>query len=203
MIHEPSTVIPLLEQDYPQWHKNRSYFCLWYIEIICHDILNYIQIKQSEFQHFLAPYYHRQAHITLFVNGFWVEQKMYIDDFNQQNLNTQIQALQTLDLEPFTLTLEHLHSFDNCLAIKIQHHPIFNHIRQVFNQTHQEISPSDYIPHITLGFYRESFLKQQILDKIQNTVYQKLSFQVDKLTFGYYHAQALQGQLSPIFQFHL
>lgn len=196
-------VIPLRNIDYPQWHKNRPYFCLWYIEITCPDILHYIHIKQREFQDFLAPHYHRQAHITLFVNGFWVEHKMYIDDFHQQDLNIQIQALQTLDLEPFTLTLDNLHRFDNCLAIKIQHHTALNRIRQAFNQTHQEISPSDYIAHITLGFYQESFLKQQILDKIQSIPYQTLSFQVDKLTFGYYHAQALQGQLTPIFQFNL
>lgn len=152
-------VIPLRNIDYPQWHKNRPYFCLWYIEITYPDILHYIHIKQREFQDFLAPHYHRQAHITLFVNGFWVEHKMYIDDFHQQDLNTQIQVLQRLDLKPVTLTLDNLHCFDNCLAIKIQHHTAFNRIRQAFNQTHQEISPSDYIAHITLGFYQWRLLR--------------------------------------------
>lgn len=189
--------------DYVGWHKHRPHFGLWYIEIHHQEIWRYCQLKQTQFHHFLNPNYHRQFHITLFVNGFWQPQKTHDDDFTPNDLNEQIGILKKLTLMPFELTLENLHTFDNCLSIKIKENEQLNLIRKYLSNTHHEIAPTHYIPHITLGFYQDNFLKQTILDKIHRQEFQELSFLVNKLTFGYYHALQLQGELTPIYQHHL
>lgn len=197
------TVTALNHQDYVDWHKHRPHFCLWYIEIDDKDILQYCQIKQAEFAQFLVPNYQRPFHITLFVNGFWQNSKVYDDDFIQNNLDRQVATLQSLNLKPFALNLTHLHSFDNCLSIKIADNDNLTLIRKHLKTTHHEISPSVYLPHITLGFYRQNFLKKTILNEIDNKGFENVSFNVHKLTFGYYHAVELQGNLTPIFEITL
>lgn len=186
-----------------EWHKNRPYFSLWYVEIGEPMIVDYCQNQQSHFQDFLNPNYQRQFHITLFVNGFWVKDKRYHDDFDEQDLNRQIHLLKSLHLNKFTLTLHQLHSFDNCLSIKILDDDNLSAIRQILQNTHNEISPSQYIPHITLGFYQDNFLKQDIIHYIQKIPIQALSFEVKTLTFGVYDVKALQGKLSSIFELNL
>lgn len=197
------TVIPLLNHDYQEWHKNRPYFGLWYIEIDNPMIVDYCQTQQTYLKEFLNPNYNRQFHITLFVNGFWVKDKWYNDDFDEEDLNQQIYLLRSLNLNKFNLKLTNFHSFDNCLSIQISDNEYLTSIRKILQSAHNEISPSHYIAHITLGFYRERFLKQTIMEKIQQTPIQTLSFEVKKLTFGVYHSQELQGKLTPIFNLTL
>lgn len=196
-------VIPLIYKDYSNWHKNRAYFGLWYIKIDNPMIINDCQHKQSQLQNFLMPNYNRQFHITLFVNGFWVTDKQYDDDFNQADLNEQIEQLKKLKLNKFKLSLEKLYAFDNCLSIKTSDNEYLTTIRKTLQSTHNEISPSDYIPHITLGFYKGDFLKQTIIHHIQKIPIQALSFEVKTLTFGVYDVKALQGKLSPVFELYL
>lgn len=185
------------------WHKNRPYFSLWYIGIDDNDVLNECQATQKQCGQFLNPHYQRQFHITLFVNGFWVKDKQYDDDFNQTDLNGQIEQLKNLKLNKFKLSLEKLYAFDNCLSIKTSDNEYLTTIRQTLQSTHNEISPSQYIPHITLGFYQDDFLKQTMIHHIQKIPIQALSFEVKTLTFGVYDAKALQGKLSPIFELDL
>lgn len=186
-----------------EWHKKRSHFGLWYLEIDDPMIVDYCHNQQTHFQAFLDPNYERQFHITLFVNGFWVKDKWYHDDFDEEDLNQQIYLLKSLNLNKFTLQLTNFHSFDNCLSIQIADNEYLTSIRKTLQSTYHEISPSCYIAHITLGFYRECFLKQTIMEKIQQIPIQTLSFEVTKLTFGVYHPQKLQGRLTPIFNLSL
>lgn len=196
-----NTVIPVTTQDYSAWHKNRPYFCVWYIGVDDSNILNYCQMKQKEFSQFLTHDYNRQFHITLFVNGFWVENQVCDDDFNLSQLTKQINVLNELNLKPFKLNLSNFHSFDNCLSIQVLHNNNLINIRNTLKSVHDEISPSYYIPHITLGFYKDYFLKQTIYHRIKLSEIKKLTLTVNKLTCGVYNAQELQGQLTPIYEF--
>lgn len=194
-------VIPLQHIDYPDWHKQRTQFSLWYIHIECPKIIEYCQQQRFAFQHLLNQDYQRQWHISLFINGFWVKQRNYDDDFTAEDLQQQIHALTSLQLRPFQLTISHLGSFDNCLYLQILPHESLHKMRQVLAQTHHEISPTIYQPHITLGFYKDAFLKQDILSQIQQYSQQNISFTVNKIIFGHYQAKELQGELTHHFEF--
>lgn len=197
-------VFPFIQQDYPDWHKGRQQFGLWYIEINSPIIVDYCQRIQKQFDNFLQPNYQRQFHITLFINGFWVKNKQLSDEFDKNQLDLHIQALTSLQLSTFDLTLNKINSFKNVLLIHIDdnNHQLVK-IRQILQLFSDEISPTSYYPHITLGFYQQNFLGQKIFDKIRQINLQNLEFTVDKLIFGTYQSQELQGKLTPIYEFWL
>lgn len=202
LIQVNQPVTPLIWQDYSDWHKNRTAFGVWYIEIERTDLVNYCQNLRDEFADFLCDDYQRQFHITLFVNGFFVDNKQYADDFDKTDLLLQINSLKKLNLSPFSLTLANLDSFLGALFIHILPDDNLLKVREVLKQTHQEISPSHYIPHITLGFYKDNFLGQEILDKMAKVNTENIEFNVTKLIFGTYNPKELQGKLTPQFIFH-
>jgi hypothetical protein len=57
-------------RDYPEWHKGRSDYGLWYIEIDQPELIQYLDEIQTQFSDLLLPAQQRQYHITLFVCGF-------------------------------------------------------------------------------------------------------------------------------------
>lgn len=183
------------------WHKGRTEFGLWYVEITCPDIQEYCHAKRQALMAWLEPDYHRQFHITVFVGGFWVADKVRDDEMTWQDVGRQVEALSRLGrrvIRPFYLTLSNLYAFDNCVVIKTRHSDELHRIRHVLSGVHGEISPSCYVPHITLGFYRDIFLKTDVQNAIRQTPCLPLSFRVDELTFGYYQATQGQGELTPV-----
>lgn len=199
MMYANERVVPLLENDYFEWHQGREQFGLWYIEIELPTIIEYCQSLQRQSQYLLNPNYQRQFHITIFVNGFWVKQKRYIDDFDNIQLMRQLDVLKQLQLSPFTLSLGKMNSFSNVLFVEILDNcQYLTKIRQALGQVSQEISPPTYCPHITLGFYCQDFLLKDIFSIIKNIDCQTLDLTVQKLTFGSYQTKQQQGKLSPI-----
>ncbi|MFB2539221.1 MULTISPECIES: 2'-5' RNA ligase family protein [unclassified Acinetobacter] len=189
---------PFILRDYPAWHKGRQYYALWYIDINEPNILNLYQQLQSDLADYLQPDYRRQAHITLFVNGFWVDEILHDDDFTQYQLQQQIHALQQLKLSPFRLSITGLASFLACPYIAISPNQNLDLIRTTLATHHQEIAPNIYTPHITLGFYRNRFAMREIekeLIDLQQKYLNRQTILVDKLCFGIYQAQDLQGKL--------
>lgn len=177
-----------------EWHGGRTAFGLWYVPIADKTAAT-AQKMRALFKDVLAPNYERTFHITLFVVGFCGE-----DAFNQANLHRQIKVLQDLKLTPFKLSLSTLGSFDNSLHIKIGACAVLDEIRCALQRTHQEISPADYVPHITLGFYQDRYLMADILSKIQAVSLVPETFLVDRLNFGTYVPTQPQGKLSCEYQ---
>lgn len=185
--------------DYPEWHKGRDDYALWYIEIQQSELLDYLnQIRQS-FSNYLLQPNERQFHITLFVCGF-LNQPVYVwnDDFSRQQFFNQLDLVQQAKINTFQLTTGQIRSFESALFIEIEDAKnSLSEIRSLFSKTHQEIAPLNYCPHITLGLYSDEFSGGEILSKIEQTPQKKFDISVNDLTFGYYKAKILQGQLYP------
>ena len=98
-------VVPTIAQDYPDWHKGRSQFSLWYVEIHQPELLDYLEQLRCAFSDLLFTPNTRQFHITLFVCGFLNQQQIYNDDFSAAKLNQQLQQLQLLNIEPFQIKI--------------------------------------------------------------------------------------------------
>ncbi|OBY73099.1 2'-5' RNA ligase family protein [Acinetobacter gyllenbergii] len=191
--------------DYPEWHKGRSDYGLWYIEIDQPELIQYLDEIQAQFSDLLLPAQQRQYHITLFVSGFLqpaVEQ--YDDDFQIQQLQQQIKRIKALQLTAFELEITQIDSFSSALFLQIQDHQgVLAQIRQQFAYVSGEVAALEYCPHITLGLYREAWLSDIVLERIQQLSLKTMKIQVKKLTFGYYKAQILQGLLYPYQQIEL
>lgn len=192
-------------RDYPEWHKSRSDYGLWYIEIDQPELIHYLDEIQAQFSDLLLPAQQRQYHITLFVCGFLQPAiKQYDDDFQIQQLQQQTKLLEALQLTSFELEITQIDSFSSALFLQIiDREDVLAQIRQQFAQVSGEIAALEYCPHITLGLYREAWPSDMVLQRIQQLSIKTLKIQVKKLNFGYYKAQILQGLLYPYQQIEL
>lgn len=192
-------------RDYPEWHKGRSDYGLWYIEIDQPELIQYLDEIQAQFSNLLLPAQQRQYHITLFVCGFLQSAvKQYDDDFQIQQLQQQIKLIEVLQLKTFELEITQIDSFSSALFLHIKDQQgVLAEIRQQFSHVSEEIAALEYCPHITLGLYGEAWPSDRVLQRIQQLPPRTIKIQVKKLTFGYYKAQILQGLLYPYQQIEL
>jgi 2'-5' RNA ligase len=218
-------VVPTLAQDYPEWHKGRSAFSLWYLELHSPELLAYLAQLRADFADILFQPNTRQFHITLFICGFLNSEisspsvqnpetqtsetpnsaiQYSYDDFSLQNFHAQLQQLQALELRPFKLKTGKINSFESALFIEIEDaEGDLNRIRQQLYQCSDEIAPLQYCPHITIGLYGRTLDSDEVFSRIQAIEQRSFEFEVRQLTFGRYTAQQLQGELSALHQFHL
>ncbi|WAU74972.1 MULTISPECIES: 2'-5' RNA ligase family protein [unclassified Acinetobacter] len=206
MLLQASTQLIATElRDYPEWHHGRSDYGLWYIEIDQPELIRYLDQVRTPFSNLLIPSNQRQYHITLFVCGFLTaDVKKYDDDFQIAQLNRQIDLVKQLQLKPFELEITQIDSFSSALFLHIKDKDhVLAQIRQQFAQLSGEIAALEYCPHITLGLYREAWLSDIVLERIQQHSIKTINIEVKKLTFGYYKAQILQGFLYPYQQIEL
>lgn len=197
-------VVPTLAHDYPEWHKGRTAFSLWYLEVHSPELLNYLEQLRAEFSDFLFQPNTRQFHITLFICGFWEQYSQFDDDFNFQQLDAQTFQLQELSLSSFKLKTGKINSFESALFIEIEDSQgILNTIRRQFYQCSSEIAPLSYCPHITIGLYGHALNSNDVFLRMQQIEQRTFEIDVQQLTFGTYAAQLLQGPLSAHQQFNL
>lgn len=197
-------VVPTIAQDYPDWHKGRSQFSLWYVEIHQPELLDYLEQLRCAFSDLLFTPNTRQFHITLFVCGFLNQQQIYNDDFSAAKLNQQLQQLQLFNIQPFQIKIGKMNSFESALFIEVEDSSqTLNLIRQQLKQSANEIAPLNYCPHITLGLYADHLNSDEVFERIQKIQQHSFEFDVKQLTFGTYVAQELQGPLSVYQQFNL
>ncbi|WP_227571381.1 2'-5' RNA ligase family protein, partial [Acinetobacter baumannii] len=114
----------------------------------------------------------------------------------------QGEILRKEDIAPFQLKIGSVDSFSSALFVEVQDiENILSHIRQKLDTVSNEIAALDYCPHITLGLYKKDYSSNLILQKISQLPVQytqaEFDLKVEHLTFGYYQAQILQGQLYP------
>ena len=86
--------IPTEKHDYPEWHKGREDYALWYVEIDHPKLLAYLNQLRQTFANYLYQPNTRQFHITLFICGFLTDQQsQFDDDFIIQKFQQQVKLL--------------------------------------------------------------------------------------------------------------
>lgn len=205
LLQASTQLISTERRDYPEWHHGRSDFAVWYIEIDQAEVIQYLDHIKTKFSDLLIDSNQRQYHITLFVCGFLTPKSShYDDDFEIDTLKQQVQALNSLEIEPFELEINGLDSFSSALFLQVEdNNKILDGIRQQLAQYSDEIAALEYCPHITLGLYNDAWQSDLVLDRIQSIAIKPFKIQVKYLTFGYYKAQILQGLLYPYHQIRL
>ncbi len=196
-LHSQSLTIATQKHDYPEWHKGRKDYALWYIEINHPELLNYLNELRRQFSKFLFQPNTRQFHITLYVCGFLTDlSPQFNDDFQLKQLKQQLQDLKKSNIQAFQLKTGKINSFSSALFVDIEDDQnSLSNIRTILSSSTREIAPTNYCPHITLGLYNAEFPSQQILEEIEMTQQQQFEITVDQLHFGFYKAKLLQGKL--------
>lgn len=194
-------------RDYPEWHHGRPYYALWYVEIQQPELLNYLQQLRQHFSALLLQPNTRQFHITVFICGFWRQGQLdpiglYHDDFQLIQFQQQCRAIQQNVPIALQLRTGKINSFESALMLDIfDSQAGLTQLKTILAQHGHEVAALAYCPHITLGLYADQFAYADIQNLIAQVEQKSFQIHVDKLHFGYYSAQQLQGELYS--QYHI
>lgn len=190
------TTIAAPLHDYPEWHKGRSRYGLWMIPIDCPHVLDYINRATAELSDVLHPTA-RQPHITLFVCGFEQPDRLHNDDFTREQLQQQIAALETAAMPSGILHIGRPQSFASAAYLSVTD-PCgqLANWRSKLAQNCTEIRQQTYVPHITLGLYRQCITADQLWQRLDAiAVPPELQLPVKRLEYVTYNSTCLFGPL--------
>ncbi|MGK0247313.1 MAG: 2'-5' RNA ligase [Oleispira sp.] len=176
-------------RDFFEWHQGIKHYGFWAIEIHNKVCLQQIQNSQQQLADTLHPHYLRQPHLTLSASGLLDEQH-----FTQASLQQQIKTLKESALTHFSLNLSHADSFSTApyLSISDPSHSL-EKLRTLLNTICKEQDPSEYVPHVTLGFYNKAYKTVDILPRLADIKALNTAFIVSDIVFAQYDTHEIQG----------
>jgi len=194
----PTTIVPFISQgktiatqqlDYPLWHKGRTRYGIWALEIDAANILLRFHSAQQALADYLLPQYQRQPHITLYVCGFldWLGPQcpQANDNFSQHALEQQRVRLSdklkeiTQGQKGFNLQVGSVNSFSSAPYLQITDpHQHLGRLRAAFSSgttldNTDEFRSSPFTPHLTLGLYRDAFNCRTLDEEFQRINHQR------------------------------
>lgn len=183
-------------RDYPEWHKGRSRYGVWVLQVDNRALLTRIEQARQLLGDWLHPPGARQAHITLFVCGFSAAQAEHDDDFTDKQLAAQLSALQALNPPRFSLQIGPARSFSSAAYLEVlDTQQQLAPLRQALAGPCQEIRQNVYVPHLTLGLYRQRISRTQIEQRLAQLPSAALELPVRHLHYATYDACAQHGEL--------
>jgi hypothetical protein len=184
-------------RDYPEWHRGRDEYGVWLLPVRCPALLAYIRQAQAELADLLLPCAGRQPHLTLYVCGFSAPQQRLDDDYSEAMLAEHHQQLSALQPAPTRLALPGLDSFSSAAYIAVEDSEgELAHWRRALAASHEEIRFAPYRAHITLGLYRRSLPRAELMARLQALPPLPVShLTVDRILYATYQARQLQGPL--------
>jgi len=194
------TTFPTELRDFVEWHKGVKYFGFWAIEVTDLASLEKIGRYQKHLAHRLHLNYSRQPHITLFASGL-----MSDDNLHQDIILKQIDQISKKNLHSFKLQLSHCDSFATCPYLTVD--DSFCHLRTIkkcLNQDSKENdNPTQYTPHVTLGFYDKAYKTSDIVNDISQLKNEDIEFVVNEIVFAQYETKDLQGPYKVVHRIQL
>jgi 2'-5' RNA ligase len=176
-------------RDFFEWHQGIKHYGFWAIEISNKHCLQKIHHYQQQLAAKLHPQYLRQPHITLSAAGLLDEQH-----FTQSSLQQQIKKLKESALKKFSLNLSSAYSFSTSPYLSISDpSDSLEKLRKLLNNICKEQDPSEYIPHVTLGFYNKAYKTRDLLKKFSNIKGLDTEFIVSDIVFAQYNTHEIQG----------
>ena len=155
-LQAPPALLPSLQNEYPQWHRGRPRYALWSIPVDCPAVLQRLHEARRLLGDWLHPVQGRQAHISLFVCGFPCAEPCHDDDIGIAVLQSQLSALAGLNAAPFELQIGGLDSFASAAFLSVQEDGQLDRLRQTLAQLAPEVRQAEYVPHLTVGLYRQA-----------------------------------------------
>lgn len=191
------------EHAFTDWHKGVDHYGFWALEVHDPTWLSLISEAQAFLRQYAYPNYLRAPHITISACGL-------VDDgnFSKVLLAEQINALKTLDIPPFNITIGKLNSFTSAMYLAIEDgSDSLNKIRTKLNAITADHPTDIYYPHITLGLYRDNFNTRDIANEIEKfrlTAPQTLlPIKVTELVYCQYETKVLQGPFEVVHRIKL
>lgn len=176
-------------RDFFEWHQGIKHYGFWAIEIHNQDCLHAIKSSAQPLANNIHPNYLRQAHITLSASGL-IDPLHFTNDVLQQ----QIKKIKSANLPSFSLCLSNAHSFTTAPYLSIKDSTSsLEAVRDLLHKVSAGQDASEYVPHITLGFYNKAYKTSDILTKISKMSTPNILFPVTEIVFARYNTNEIQG----------
>lgn len=191
----PTHTFAVSLDDMPDWHQGIHQYAVWCLPVDDPKWLAFIRHAQDVLLPWLHPDYARQPHVTLCAAGL-VDNKYYSASMQA----AQIRSLELYSLSPVLLTASTLSTFSTAPWLGIADGD--NQLQRLRNRlsvAHEEDSPALlYQPHVTLGFYRDVYPMEVILEQLEPLQQQALTLpplHIDRVQLCYYNTRQVQGRL--------
>lgn len=182
-------------RDYPEWHRGRERYGVWIVPIEDEALLAYLDQARTQLADLLHPIGRRQPHLTVFVCGFHGEGEAD-DDFAPRTLEQQMAALKNSSAGACALPLAAPDSFAGAAFIPVG--DPMGHIRQWREQlgaATREIRQAPFVPHITLGLYRQRVTADVVRQRLGEIAPPPCALVARELRYVTYAASDLFGPL--------
>ena len=197
-----------VQKDFTDWRAGRHRYAVWAIDLD-HDWLR--EASENMRQHcadLLLPDYARQPHVTLRICGFPGPNRRLGDDYTQADFCTQVSALKSTRLKPFSITIGALDTFTTA--------PYFSvlDIEGGIARTRRALAmpagegPGEkgfpYVPHVTFGLYGCRFPMPDAAHRLNSAPrIENVQVVVKRLTLMTYEASVIAGPLTSVCAFDL
>lgn len=186
-------------RDYPEWHRGRGRYGVWVIPVRDAALLGYIEAARAQLGDLIHPSPRRQPHLTLFVCGFPGEGPLD-DDFPARRLQQQLASLEACAGIACRLPLARVDSFASAAFVPVGD-PMARLAgwRRVLGKSGHEIRQAPYVPHLTLGLYRQRVPAATVRQRLAAIDAPPPSMAVDELQYVTFDAR---DQLGPLHVVH-
>ena len=206
--NDAAWTLPNVQKDFTDWRAGRRRYAVWAIDLD-HDWLREASNRMR--QHcadLLLPDYARQPHITLRICGFPAPDRRLGDNYTQADFSTQVSALKSTRLKPFSITIGELDTFTTA--------PYFSVLdieggiaraRRALAMPAGE-GPGEkgfpYVPHVTFGLYGGRFPMPDVASRLRSAPeIENARLTVKRLTLMTYEASVIAGPLTSVCAFDL
>lgn len=155
------------QRDFVEWHRGRAPYVLWALDVDVTPIQARSAAAARHLDGLLLPGYVRQAHVTLALCGFAADDEPAPDEFAQAALLAAAGQVLAAGVEPFEITVGGLASFSSAPYLAVADHQggiarLRHHLSGPVDDGHRD----DYVPHVTVGLYRDAWPLTQVLERL-------------------------------------
>lgn len=210
--------------DFSAWHRGRVWFLLWALDVDVPALRPLFAQARQQLAPWLLHGYRRQPHVTLGLCGFpgQTRAQSSLGDRMQEHhvagesdslpdacslagLRRQVEGLErSIALSPFRMDVGGAGSFTSAPFLAVHQGGELQALRAALALDPALQHLDDYLPHVTLGLFRESWLTSQLQQGLRAVDgLPTVSFQVRQVQLMAYAAADVGGPLVTVAAFDL
>jgi len=202
-LENPHT-IKNVRQDFPDWHRGRTHYALWAIDVDCQAVRQQVQAAEQHLSGLLLDGYCRQPHVTLGINGFLSEQPQCSDNYGAWDFEADVSALKSACIQPFEIEIGSLASFSSAPFLHV--HDAGHRLHALHALLHSMAcgGRTQYVPHVTVGLYSDTW-KTAMIDLRLSAFPQEsvTNCLISRISLMCYHASEIGGELLTLADYDL
>ncbi len=180
--------------DFVQWHRGRPYYYCWLVMVEAPAWKSALRQAALRLGPWLLSGYARQSHVTILPGGFP----------RRESLDMSAISACARRIPPFWISLGPLGSFTSSPCFEVVDSDAMlgrlrSALRPVLRDPLAQVSDSSYLPHLTVGLYRDRFSTGGIAAAIASfPVPVDTAILVDRISLCAYDTGTIKGPLTEV-----